>query len=212
MKTDELIDMLSSGVEPVDPRKMSRDFILVVTATLAVVVAGSAFALGFDWTGRFDNVGYLTLKLAFSLSVFGLGTYFLIKHLRPGGERRTITWPTILPFTALAVFAAIELAFSPVARWHRLMMGDHWLECVVFILLAALVPSALIIATARMAAPTDPVKTGALAGVVGGATGAVAYALHCTDDSFSFIAVWYAAAIGLTGFAGALLGPRVLRW
>lgn len=212
MKTEELIDMLSSEVEAVDPRKMARDFLLVVTAALVFVVAGSAFALGFDWTGRFDNVGFLALKVVFSLSVLGLATYFLVKHLRPGGERRTVTWPTAVPFIALAAFAMIELSFSPVARWHSLMIGNHWLECIVFILLAALVPSVIIIAAARMAAPTDPVKTGALAGIVAGAMGALAYALHCTDDSVSFIAVWYAAAIILCGFVGAIFGPRVLRW
>lgn len=212
MKTDDLIDMLSTEVEAVDPRKMAREFLLVVMAALVFVLAGSAFALDFDWTGRFDNVGFLALKIVFSLSVLGLATYFLTTHLRPGGERRTVLWPTAAPFIALVAFAMIELSLSPVARWQSLMIGNHWLECIVFILLAALVPSAFITAAARMGAPTDPVKTGALAGILAGAMGAVAYALHCTDDSFSFIAVWYAAAILLCGFVGAILGPRVLRW
>ena len=212
MKTDDLIDMLSSDIDAVNPRRLERNFLLVVTAAFVLVLVGNTFALSFDWSGRFDNFRFLALKVAFSLSVLGLATYFLIKHLRPGGERRTVLWPTALPFIALVAFAMMELSLAPLARWHSLMIGDHWLECIVFILLAALIPSAIIIAAARMAAPTDPVKTGALAGIAAGAMGALAYALHCTDDSISFIAVWYAAAIILCGFVGAIVGPRVLRW
>jgi len=41
---------------------------------------------------------------------------------------------------------------------------------------------------------------------------AMGYALHCTDDSLPFIAVWYGGTIVLCTLAGAALGPRLLRW
>jgi hypothetical protein len=41
---------------------------------------------------------------------------------------------------------------------------------------------------------------------------AAGYALHCTDDSLPFIALWYGGAIVMCTLAGAVLGPRLLRW
>ena len=45
-----------------------------------------------------------------------------------------------------------------------------------------------------------------------GGVSAMAYALHCTDDSLPFVAVWYGGTIVLCTLAGAALGPRLLRW
>lgn len=59
---------------------------------------------------------------------------------------------------------------------------------------------------------TDLVRTGALVGLTAGAVSAVGYALHCMDDAVPFVAVWYGGTILLCALAGALLGPRLLRW
>jgi len=64
----------------------------------------------------------------------------------------------------------------------------------------------------RQAAPTDLARAGALAGLVAGGVSATAYALHCTDDSLPFVALWYGGTIALCTIAGAALGPRLLRW
>lgn len=39
----------------------------------------------------------------------------------------------------------------------------------------------------------------------------MAYALHCTEDSLPFVAVWCGGTIALCALAGAALGPRLLR-
>jgi hypothetical protein len=64
----------------------------------------------------------------------------------------------------------------------------------------------------RQAAPTDLRRAGAFAGLVAGGVSALAYALHCTDDSIPFIAVWYGGTIALCTLAGAITGPKLLRW
>jgi hypothetical protein len=61
-------------------------------------------------------------------------------------------------------------------------------------------------------APTNLVRAGAFAGLIAGGVSAMAYALHCTDDSLPFIAVWYGGTIVLCTLAGAALRPRPLRW
>jgi len=75
------------------------------------------------------------------------------------------------------------------------------------------VPFAVIAwAVRRFAAPTDLPRTGALVGLLAGGVSAMGYALHCTDDSLPFVALWYGGTIVLCTMAGALLGPRLLRW
>lgn len=37
-------------------------------------------------------------------------------------------------------------------------------------------------------------------------------ALHCMDDSVPFVALWYGGTIASCTLAGAMLGPRLLRW
>jgi hypothetical protein len=93
-----------------------------------------------------------------------------------------------------------------------MVLGDEWLECLLSIPIIAIVPFAVTILAVRRAAPTDLVRTGAVAGLVAGSVSAMAYALHCTDDSLLFVAVWYGGTIVLCTLAGAALGPRLLRW
>lgn len=93
-----------------------------------------------------------------------------------------------------------------------MVLGDQWLECLISIPIIAVLPFAVIMWAVRMAAPTNLARTGALAGLVAGGISAIAYALHCTDDSLPFVALWYGGTIVLCTIAGALLGPRLLRW
>ena len=93
-----------------------------------------------------------------------------------------------------------------------MIMGDEWLECIVSIPAIAIVPFAVIMWAVRQAAPTDLFRTGALAGLVAGGVSAAAYALHCTDDTMPFVALWYGSTIVMCTLAGAMLGPRLLRW
>src|SRR5438094_213013 len=76
----------------------------------------------------------------------------------------------------------------------------------------AVVPFAITIFAVRRAAPTNLVRAGAVAGLIAGGISAMGYALHCTDDTLPFVAVWYGGTIVLCTLAGAALGPRLLRW
>ena len=38
------------------------------------------------------------------------------------------------------------------------------------------------------------------------------YALHCPEMAAPFLATWYLAGMLIPTVAGALLGPRLLRW
>ena len=213
MKTDQLIDMLSTNVEPVKNGQIWKPLVwaLAIGGAASFCVMLATVGLRTQAAGGI-HVGFLALKLLFMLSVIGTGTALLMKLIRPGQEVRKLFRFLFLPFL-VAVFAGIvALALKPSAVWHPMILGTQWVTCLYCIPLFAIVPFALLIWALRKGAPTNLERTGAIAGLVAGALGATAYAFHCSDDSLPFIAVWYGAMILLCAWIGAKLGPRLLRW
>ncbi len=213
MKTDHLVALLSTNLEPVDRRLVGR--------TLCIALAvGSVAALGITLVGlgvRADlmtvrALAFLVVKLSFAVGIVSLALIYLTRMARPGGERKTPSFLIALPFLAIVILAAISLGLAPSSHWDEMIVGDQWLECLLSIPIIAIVPFAATIWAVRRAAPTDLARTGAVAGLVAGGVSAMAYALHCTDDSLPFVAVWYGGTIVLCTLAGAALGPRLLRW
>ncbi|MBR1204437.1 MULTISPECIES: NrsF family protein [unclassified Bradyrhizobium] len=213
MKTDELIAALSNNVEPVDRRLVGRAVAialgLALVAALGLVFAGLGVRADLT-TPR--AVTFLFLKLAFALATVGAASVYLTRLARPGGERKISLGLAALPFGAIMLLAAINLGQAPSSHWDRMVMGDQWLECLISVPIIAIVPFAVVIWAVRKAAPTNLVQAGAFGGLVAGGVSAVAYALHCTDDSLPFVALWYGGTIVLCTLAGAALGPRLLRW
>ena len=213
MKTDELITMLSTNVEPVDRRQVVREIGATIAVGAVAAVGMTLLALGVrtDLTQTGPLV-FLVAKLVFAIGIAVLASIYLMRMARPGGEGRVaITWAA-MPFVATMLLAVISLASAPASHWHMMIMGDQWLECLLSIPIIAVVPFATVVWVMRRMAPTDLTRAGALAGLVAGGLSAVGYALHCTDDSLPFVALWYGGTIVLCTLAGAMLGPRLLRW
>jgi hypothetical protein len=213
MKTDDLVSLLSTDLEPVDRGSVARTIYVALAA-------GSIVALGLALVGlgvRSDlmmarAVTFLVVKLSFAVAIVSLALAYLTRLARPGGERKAPYLLVALPFLAIVVFAAISLGIAPSSHWDKMIVGDQWLECLLSIPIIAIVPFAATIWAVRRAAPTNLVRAGAFAGLIAGGVSATAYALHCTDDSLPFVAVWYGGTIVLCTLAGAALGPRLLRW
>jgi len=213
MKTDDLVAVLSTNIEPVGRGLVGRTISIAVAGGAAVAL-GLVFAvlgLRADLTTIRATI-FMLLKIAFALAVIGVAMRYLLRLARPGAERGLSPLTIAVPFAAIALLGAISLGFAPSSHWNRMILGDEWLECLLSIPIIATVPFAVIIFAVRRAAPTDLVRTGAVAGLVAGGVSAVAYALHCTDDSLPFVAVWFGGTIVLCTLAGAALGPRLLRW
>lgn len=213
MKTNDLVALLSSNHEPVDHKLVAR------TLYMALGV-GSVVSLGIMFTGlgvrpdltTVHALIFLTVKLLFAVGIVSLASVYLIRLARPGGEHKNPSFLVAIPFLVITLLAAISLWFAPSLLWDNMIMGGGWLECLVSIPVIAVVPFAISIYAVRRAAPTDLTRAGAVAGLAAGGISAMAYALHCTDDSFPFVAIWYCATILLCMVAGAAAGPRLLRW
>jgi hypothetical protein len=195
-----------------NPICISGDALDTAAGGAAALLAVS-FALGVRTDLKeADALVYLPLKLVFALGIIVLTSLALIRLARPGGERTTPIALAGLPIAVIMLLAAISLGSAPSSNWNSMIVGDRWLECLLSIPIIAIVPFALVIWAVRRMAPTDLTRTGALAGLVAGGISAAAYALHCTDDSLPFIALWYGGTILFCTLAGAKLGPKLLRW
>lgn len=213
MKTNELIDMLTTNVEPVKGRRVW------VALTVALLISGAAsFCLMMMTVGLRSSapggfhVGLLIFKLLFSVSLVIIGGAALNKLHRPGQEIRRLFKIVFVPFFIVGLAGAISLALKPSAVWDQMVMGTAWAACLFCIPLFAIIPFIGLVWVMRREAPTNLTRTGAIAGLVAGAVGAAIYAFHCPDDSLPFIAIWYGIMIALCAWIGAKLGPRFLRW
>jgi hypothetical protein len=213
VKTEKLIDMLSTNLEAVDHRQLGRRLKAVVALGSVIALGAMAVALGVrpDLAST-NTLPALGLKLGFAAAVIALSALALNAVMRPGGERKMMLRRLLLPFIAITLLAIISLAWSPRSHWQAMVFGAQWVECLVSIPLIAIAPFALITWAVRQAAPTDLARAGALVGLTAGSISAMGYALHCTDDRVPFVALWYSATIAICTIAGFKLGPGLLRW
>jgi hypothetical protein len=213
MKTDDLVAILSTNPEPVDRRSVVRTLCIALAAGTVTALGAALVGLGVrpDLMTVRASI-FLAVKLTFSVGIVGLALVYLTRLVRPGGERRTPSFVVAMPFLAIVLLAAISLGLAPSSHWDKMIVGDEWLQCLVSVPIIAIVPFAISIWAVRRCAPTNLARTGAFAGLIAGGVSATAYALHCTDDTLPFVAVWYGGTIVLCTMAGAILGPRLLRW
>jgi hypothetical protein len=186
---------------------------LAVAAGAAASVGLMLFAFGVRTDlQEAEAWGFLAMKLGFAAGVVAVSTAYLVRAARPGGERKIPILVLALPIIMMMVLSGISVAQAPSSHWSRMVVGYQWLECLVSIAVIAIVPFAAVMYAVRRLAPTNLELAGALAGLVAGGISAAAYALHCTDDSFPFVTLWYGGTLALCTLAGATLGPRLLRW
>lgn len=213
MKTDELIEMLSTNLEPTNSKSRWKVFAWALLAGGAASFCMMVTTIGLRANPAVQfSSGLFALKSFFILSLICIGTALLIDLIRPGQDGHKLFRVIFIPFLAIGAAAATTLAFNPTGTWARMILGTQWATCLLCIPLFAVVPFALLVWALRKGAPTNLTLTGAVAGLVAGALGAAIYALHCPDDYVPFIAIWYGATILLCAWIGALIGPRFLRW
>jgi len=213
MRTDQLIDLLSNGAEPVAPR--SAQFRLSLTILLGGVGTAALMLGVFGLNPQLRSFLSMTdfwVKMTFTgvLSVTALVT--LLRLARPGDAVGGALWWAVAAFAALWTIGADALVDADSGRRVATLMGHTWRTCPFNIVLLS-VP--VFVATAialRSLAPTRLRHAGAAAGFFAGAFGAFAYGLHCPELAAPFIGTWYALGIAIPTALGAALGPSVLRW
>jgi hypothetical protein len=210
MKTEDLIGVLAASAGPAPRAPVARRLAPAALLGLAVAVSLAVAGFGLLPAGAFD-AGAFT-KLAYAGALASAAGWLASRHARPA-------MPTAAPWLLVALVAAAMVALGAASLWQApagervaTLFGQYWLVCPWAVFALSLPALAASLWALRGLAPTRPRLAGLSAGLLAGALGALGYALTCPESAAAFVAAWYSLGVLLTGLAGALLGPRVLRW
>ncbi|HKT98586.1 MAG TPA: DUF1109 domain-containing protein [Paraburkholderia sp.] len=213
MKTDDLINLLSTGVTRVDRKAVLRRF----ACALPLGLAGSLAIVMLLFGARPDLMSVAQTpifwaKLAFPVAV-ALGAALIVSRLGRPGVRGGYAWALVaVPFVCVWLAGWLTLGAAAPAERVPLMLGMSWRTCPFNILLLSVPTFAAVFWAARGLAPTRPRLAGAAAGLFASALATIAYCVHCPEMSPAFWSIWYAIGMLLPAAVGAWLGPRLLRW
>ncbi len=211
MKTDDLIDALAVGLEPVKPARASS---LLLAAAVVASVVGVVVLLGVR-PDLIQAMGGLTswLKGLYTLALAAAALRLTTRLGRPGADARPAAMLLFAVVAVVTAAGAIELALTTPDQRMAVWLGRTWDVCGRNILLISAVTAPFVYLSARRLAPTRPSAGGAALGVITGAVAATAYGLlHCPEATVAFVATWYTLGVAAAGAIGALIGRFALRW
>jgi hypothetical protein len=213
VNTDQLIDRLSAEVQPVPRHALARRVAAGVLGGSFVAMAMVIVLLGVRPDLHLAMQGFpFWMKWAYTLSLGAGAAYAVSRLARPAPGSLRGLWLLAAPVLLLAGVGIGELARTPSREWLALWLGDSWKVCPWLVLGLSVPIFAGLLWSFRTLAPTHLRAAGAAAGLAAGAWAATIYCLHCPEASAMFVLTWYSLGMLLATAAGALLGPRFLRW
>lgn len=213
MKTDELISLLASGETAVEPHAVQRRYAIALGWGAFGATLLMALLLGV----RSDIVEAARLpmfwvKLAFPGTLLVGALLATARLSRPGVPFGRATALLLGPVIIMWLLAFIALIGSAPGERDQLLFGETWTECLINITVLSMPAFAAVFWAVRGLAPTQLAPAGGAAGLLAGAIGALAYALHCPEMSAPFLGIWYLLGMLIPAAVGALLAPKLLRW
>jgi hypothetical protein len=211
MKTSELITLLASDPLPPDLPGTSWYLALGGAMVLNLFLVIGVWGLHADVPGLLHSASFQIkgLWLLALLLCSGAGLWRMARPDHRGGfgmQGIGLVW------LAMTLLGAHSLWQADPDQRLGLLMGQSWWSCPLSIALIALPWLAVWLMYLRQMAPTRLALSGASAGLLSGALATALYSLHCSETSYAFFSVWYAAGMALSSLIGALLGSRWLRW
>ena len=213
MKTEDLVSLLSSGAEAVDPRLAPRRWLLALAggALLAFLLTAGLLKLNpLLWHEASKPMFWVRESYCAVLGVLGLVTAGRLA--RPGRRLGMVPMGIAVTLIAMWVLALQTLMTASPQNRAQLILGHTAGVCPFLI---AFVAAPLLIAllwVMRSLAPTRLRWAGAASGFTAGSVGALIYTLHCPELAAPFLATWYLLGMLIPATLGAWLGPRLLRW
>lgn len=213
MNTQQLIDTLSKDVPHVSPHAFAQRIGMGIAAGGFVTTVLVAAVLGVRPDLRLAMHGFsFWMKWAYTISL-GVGAGYGVAQLaRPTAGSLRGLWVLVIPVLILMGIGIGEFARTPPANWLAMWLGRSWMICPWLVLTLAAPIFAGLLWSFRKFAPTRLRAAGASAGLAAGAWAAAIYCLHCPEASAMFVLTWYSLGIIAAAGAGALLGPRLMRW
>ncbi|MBX9796576.1 DUF1109 domain-containing protein [Sphingomonas sp.] len=211
MRTDDLIAALADDTRPVRRHAVEMR-ILTGLAMGAAITAVAVLIIGLrpDMSSAMMTRSFL-MKWSYTITLALVGVAAMVQAARPDRAPRAL-WFAVVPVALMAAGAGYELATTPVSQWENMMMGHSAMTCPVTVGLLSIPILAGLLWSFRALAPVRLRVTGAALGLAAGAAAATLYGLSCDEHTAIFTLTWYSLGIGLAMLAGALVGPRLLRW
>lgn len=213
MNTDDLIAQLSTDVPRVRRHSVGWRLGLglagglIVSLTIVVAVMGVRPDLSVAMHGF-----SFWMKWGYTISLSIAAVVVTAQLARPDSARLRWLWLLAIPVALLAGLGGLELLRTPPGEWLAMWLGESWMVCPWRVLTLAAPIFVGLLWSFRRLAPTRLRAAGAAAGLAAGAFAATVYCIHCPEVSAIFVLTWYSLGIVLAALAGALLGPRLLRW
>lgn len=214
MKTDQLIAALAAGTPAVDPHLVPRRYALALAAG---VIAAAALMLAFIGGMRGDllqaaQLPMFWVKFGFIAAMVVAALLVTLRLGRPGMKLGATAWAWLLPVALVWLIAAAVLFNAAPGERGRLLYGVSWQVCSLNVAMLSAPVFVAALWAMKGLAPTRPMLAGAASGLLAGATGALVYAFYCPEMAAPFIGIWYLGGMLIPALAGAVLGPKLLRW
>jgi hypothetical protein len=213
LKTDDLVSLLATGVEPIDSRRMMRRYALAITGGILGALAITGGILHFNRTlvhEVFEPTFWV--REAYCATLGSLGFVAVTRLARPGARLGVVPAGIGAVVIAMGIFAALTLRTAPAQDRAHLLLGSTAAVCPFLITLVAAPLFVAFLWLLRGLAPTHLRSAGAAGGFAAGAFGALVYSLHCPELTAPFIGTWYLLGMLIPTVIGASLGSRLMRW
>ena len=213
MKTEDLISLLSTGAEAVDPRLASRRWLAALAGGMLIAFLITAGLLKLNsalWHETSQPMFWVRESYCAALSV--LGFIAAVRLARPGSRPGWAPWGIAVTVIAMWVLAVVTLAAASPQNRVRLVLGSSAGVCPFLIALLSAPLLAALLCVVRNLAPTRLRWAGAASGFTAGSIGALVYTLHCPELAAPFLGIWYLLGMLIPTAIGGWLGPRLLRW
>lgn len=213
METDKLIAMLAKDPEPVARGALGRRYgaALAAGAAGALVLMLAFFGVRPDLAQAARDPMFW-VKLALPVALLAVALIAATRLARPGVRTGYVAEALLVPVGVIWALAGIALASAAPGERVALVMGETWASCPISIAFLSVPAFAAAFWAMKGLAPTRPAVAGAFSGLLAGAVGASVYCLHCPEMAPPFLGTWYLLGMALPAAAGAMLGPRLLRW
>ncbi len=213
MKTDDLIRTLGADVRAVAPGASAwRIFAALLTGGFISLLGMDAIFGSPLRAVPQTGVAVFAIKLTYAVAMTAISASLVLIAGRPG-ERMGLRYAWLLmPPSVVGVAAVMEISGAGEEARTALFLGATWQTCLTGVVVMSVPVFAALLWAFRRLAPTRLSLAGFMAGVSSGATASLVYALYCPETSASFMLLWYTLSMLVPGIAGAVLGPRLLRW
>jgi hypothetical protein len=213
MRTDDLIELLAHDEGVVNTDGGARRFALALGAGALGAALLLTATLGVNPAlGQYVGLPTFWLKVAFVAALASVSLIAVQRLSRPGVSLGWVPIALAIPVLAMWVTAiAVYVLVAPAQRAEA-FFGQTWAVCPFLVAMLSAPVFVGVVWAMRGLAPTQLRLSGAAAGLLAGAVGALVYCLHCPELAPPFVGFWYLLGILIPTGVGAVLGDRLLRW